>query len=314
MQKYFVRRVILMLPTIIGLTFVVFMAVRLLPGDVINQIVGESGDATPEMREALEERYNLNGNVGVRYVEWSAGLLRGDLGNSIISDRPVTQHLRERVAVTVELGILALIASQLIALPVGIISAVRQDSIVDHLARSLSILLLAVPSFWLALLAITYGFVWFGWTPPLRYAEIWDDPASNIRSLWVPALILGAALSGTLMRLTRSTVIEVLRQDYVRTARAKGLRERSTVLHHVMRNALIPVVTVIGLQVPVVVGGTVVLESIFGLPGLGSFLLDSVQHRDYPAVQGVVLISGTVVILTNLLVDLTYPLLDPRIR
>jgi peptide/nickel transport system permease protein len=314
MQRYFARRVILVMPTLIGLTFVVFMAVRLLPGDVIDQIVGESGTSTPELRRALEEHYNLTGNVVVGYLEWLGGLLKGDLGDSIVSDRPVTQHLRERMAVTVELGLLALVISQFIALPIGIISAIRQDTIVDHITRSLAILMLAVPSFWLGLMAITYGFVWFGWTPPLRYSEFWDNPLSNLGSLWVPALILGAGLSGTVMRLTRSTVLEVLRQDYVRTAWSKGLREREIVLRHVMRNALIPVVTVIGLQVPIVVGGTVVLESIFGLPGLGSFLLDSVQRRDYPAVQGIVLLSGTVVILTNLLVDFTYPIFDPRLR
>jgi len=314
MQRYFARRVVLMLPTLLGLTIVVFMAVRLMPGDVIDQLVGESGTSTPELRRALEERYNLTGNAVTRYLQWVGGLLRGDLGESIVSGRPVTHHLRERMAVTVELGVLALLVSQLIALPVGVISAVRQDTIADHVARSFSILLLAVPSFWLGLMAITYGFVWFGWTPPLRYTEFWDSPGSNLRSLWVPALILGAALSGSVMRMTRSTLLEALRQDYVRTARAKGLHGRIIILRHVMRNALIPVVTVIGLQVPVIVGGTVVLESIFGLPGLGTFLLDSVQRRDYPAIQGVVLLSGTVVVVTNAIVDFTYPILDPRIR
>lgn len=314
MQRYFARRAILVLPTLLGLTLVVFLAVRLLPGDVIDQIVGESGTETPELRQAVEERYNLTGNVVLRYFDWLGGLVQGDLGKSIISDRPVTEHLRERMAVTIELGLLALIISQLIALPVGIISAIRQDTIVDHVARSFSILLLAVPSFWLGLLAITYGFAWFGWTPPLRYVDFREDPASNLRSLWVPALILGAALSGTVMRLTRSTVLEVLRQDYVRTAWSKGLQERQIIVRHVLRNAMIPVVTVIGLQIPIVVGGTVVLESIFGLPGLGTFLLDSVQRRDYPAIQGIVLLSGTLVIVTNLLVDFTYPILDPRMR
>lgn len=314
MQGYLARRGLLVLPTLIGLSFIIFAALRFIPGDAVDQIIGEGGTSTPELRAALEERYGLNGNVVIRYGEWLRDVLTGDLGTSIASDQPVTEHLRSRASVTIELGFLALLASQLIAVPIGIVSAVRQDTIVDHVARSLSILLLAVPSFWLGLLAITYGFAWFEWTPPLAYTDIWDDPLSNLRSLWVPALILGGAMSGSVMRLTRSTVIEVLRQDYVRTARAKGLRERTVIVRHLLRNAMIPVVTAIGLQIPIMVGGTVVLESIFSLPGLGTFLIDSVSRRDYPAVQGVVLLIGTVVVLTNLAIDLSYPIIDPRMK
>jgi peptide/nickel transport system permease protein len=209
---------------------------------------------------------------------------------------------------------MALIISQMISLPVGVISAIRRNTPLDYMARSFAIGLLAVPSFWLALLAIIYGFRWFGWTPPLTYHQLWDDPVANLKTLWLPAIILGGILSGTVMRLTRSTMLEVLRQDYVRTAWAKGLRERVIIIRHCLRNAFIPVITVIGLQVPLLIGGTVVLESIFSIPGMGRFMLDAIQDRDYPVVQGIVLLSATMVVMTNLVVDLTYSLLDPRIR
>jgi peptide/nickel transport system permease protein len=216
--------------------------------------------------------------------------------------------------VNIELAVLALVVSVGLAVPVGILAAVRRDTAADYLARSLAILLLAIPSFWLGLLVITYGFAWFGWVPPLRYKDLWSDPSSNLKTIWVPAVILGAGLSGTLMRITRSTMLEVMGQDYIRTAWAKGLRERSVVYRHGVRNALIPVITVVGLQVPVVLGGSVIVEKIFTLPGIGSYLLDAINLRDYPSVQGVVLITACIVVVTNLVVDLVYTVVDPRIR
>jgi peptide/nickel transport system permease protein len=209
---------------------------------------------------------------------------------------------------------MAMAVSILIAIPIGVLSAVKQDSLIDHLTRSFAILILAIPSFWLGLMVIVYGFAWFGWTPPLRYHDPWQDPIANLQHLIAPALILGAGLSGTVLRLTRTTLLEVLRQDYMRTARAKGLGTVSILVTHAMRNSLIPIITVIGVQIPVIVGGTVVLEKIFSVPGMGSFLLAAVQSRDYPVIQAIVIISATVVILSTLAVDLIYPLIDPRIR
>lgn len=313
MQAYIIRRLLLLIPTLIGISFIVFVSVRFIPGTIVDQLLANT-DATPEIRAQLEEEYNLKGNVVVKYVEWMGDLARFDLGTSAISRRPITEALGERLPATLELGLLGLIIGQMIAIPVGTIAAIRQDTIIDYIARSFAILLLAVPSFWIALLAITYGFNWFEWTPPLRYEKLWVDPVSNLRSVWVPALILGAGLSGSVMRLTRSTMLEVMRQDYVRTAWSKGLRERVVIFRHVLRNAMIPVVTVIGLQIPVLVGGTVILERIFTIPGMGTFLLDSVNQRDYPAVQALVLLSATVIVFATLLVDLTYPLIDPRIK
>lgn len=314
MQRYLLRRVLLLIPTLFGVTVVVFLSVRFLPGDVVDQILGDFGNASPEIRAQLEEQYSLNNSLVTQYVDWMGALFQGDMGTSILSGRTVGSELETRLPATFELGLLALIVSTAIALPVGIISAIRQDSMVDYAARSLAILMLAVPSFWLALMAITYGFIWFGWTPPLNYVELWNDPIDNLRLMWVPAIILGAAVSGTVMRLTRSMMLEAIRQDYVRTAWAKGLRERTIVLRHVLRNAMIPVVTVIGLQVPIIVGGTVILETIFSIPGMGSFLLRAINSRDYPVVQAIVLISAIVVLMANLLTDLTYSVLDPRIR
>ncbi|MCC6388533.1 MAG: ABC transporter permease [Dehalococcoidia bacterium] len=314
MQKYILRRAALLLPTLIGITLVVFLAVRFLPGDVIDQMTGERGSANPEMRRQLEERYSLTGSVGRQYVEWLSDIAAGDLGTSITTNRPVTTDLRQRLPITFQLGTMALLISILVAIPVGILSAVTQDSVWDFLARSLSIGFLAVPSFWMGLLVLTYGFVWFGWVPPLNYRDLWEDPAQNFQIMIAPALILGAGLSGTVMRMTRSMMLEVLRHDFTRTARAKGLSPRVVIIRHALRNAILPVMTIVGLQVSVVVGGTVVLEQLFSIPGLGSLLLTAINTRDYPVVQGIVLLSAVVVVLSNFAVDIAYTLVDPRVR
>jgi len=314
MQQYILRRTVLLLPTLIGITLVVFTAVRFLPGDVIDQMTGERGAASPEVRAKLEEQYRLNGSVPRQYVSWLSDLARGNFGTSITTGRPVSEDLRQRVPITFQLGAMALVISLLIAIPVGILSAVTQDSIWDYLARSLSIGFLAIPSFWMGMLVITYGFVWFGWTPPLNYRDLWDSPSSNFGIMIAPALILGASLSGTVMRMTRSMMLEVLRQDFTRTARAKGLSPLTVIVRHALRNAILPVITIIGLQVSVVVGGTVVLEQIFSIPGMGSLLLSAINVRDYPVVQGIVLLSAVVVVLSNFTIDIAYTVVDPRVR
>jgi peptide/nickel transport system permease protein len=216
--------------------------------------------------------------------------------------------------VTLELGLLALVIAIGIAIPIGVLSAARQDTWADYVSRSAAIGLLAIPGFWLATLVITLPSVWWGWTPPLRYTRLFDDPTKNLSQVIIPAIILGLGLSGGLMRLIRTQMLEVLRQDYVRTAAAKGLSEHSIVLRHALKNAFIPAMTALGLQVSLLISGTVVLESIFVLPGMGRYLLESVQARDYPAVQGLNLLFATVIILSNLMVDLLYGWLDPRVR
>ena len=287
---------------------------RLLPGDIIDQIISDQADPTPEFRASVEERLQLNQGVPQAYAEWLLGVLRMDFGSSFVSERPVTEQLTSRIPVTFQIGIMAMIYSIGIAIPIGVISAVKQDSPIDYLTRSFAIMALAVPSFWAGQMAIVYGFEWFGWTPPLTYESLWESPIDNLKTTWLPAVILGSFLSGSVMRLTRSTMLEVMRQDYVRTARAKGLRERIVVVRHGLRNAVLPVITVIGLQVSVLISGTVVLERIFSLPGMGSFLLFSLERRDYPTVQAIVLLAAALVLTTNLIVDLSYAFIDPRIR
>jgi len=314
MTEYAVRRILLVIPTLIGVTMVVFMAVRFLPGDVVDQIAGDYGAASPEFRAQLTKQYSLDASIPQQYLLWVGKIVRGDMGTSIISARSVRGEILQRLPTTFQLGLMAITVQLLIAIPAGMTAALKQDSGTDYIVRSFSIALLAVPGFWLGLIAITYGYILFGWTPPLRYHPFWENPLEAMRSLWVPALILGGYISAVVMRLLRSTMLEVLRQDYIRTARAKGLAERHVLWRHAARNAAIPVVTIIGLEIPNLIGGTVIMESIFSIPGMGSYLFNSIQTRDYPVVQGVVLLSALVVIVSNLIVDLSYSFIDPRIR
>ncbi|HXF50525.1 MAG TPA: ABC transporter permease [Dehalococcoidia bacterium] len=323
MQRYILRRILLMAPTVVGVTFALFMLIRFIPGDVIQQIAGESAVITPEVRADIEHRLGLDQPWYTQYWAWLFDAVRGDFGESLRSGVPVSEELRHRLPVTLELTTLALMVSLLIALPVGILSAVRQDTWMDYVARSIAIGALAVPVFWLATLVIVLPSVWWKVAPPLKYVDLWDDPWRNLQIMLFPygkfipvgpAVLLGVGLSGTVMRLTRAQMLEVLRQDYIRTAWAKGLRERTVITRHAMKNALIPVVTVVGLQLPFLIGGAVIIESIFSIPGTGRYLLSAIQGLDYTVVQSVVLIIAVAVVVSNLLVDLTYAYLDPRIR
>ena len=312
MHRYLARRLLLIVPTLVGVSVVVFGLVRLLPGDAVTMLLQDYAYARDA--EEMRARLGLDRPVYVQYVEWVGGIVRGDLGTSLRSKAPIAEELAGRIPVTAQLGVLGMLVGLAVAIPVGVLSAVRQDSWSDYLARSVAIGMLAIPSFWLGTLVITLPSVWWGWTPPLRYTGLLDDPAKNLAHVMIPAVILGLALSGALMRLTRAQMLEVLRQDFVRTAAAKGLTERAVVFRHALKNAFIPVLTLLGLQVSVLVSGTVVLESIFVLPGMGRYLLEAVQYRDYPAIQALNLVFATVIILANLVVDLLYGWLDPRVR
>ena len=312
MHVYLARRLLLVIPTLIGVSIIVFLLVRLLPGDAVTMLLQEYAYARDA--DEMRARLGLDRPIYVQYFEWLGGVVRGDLGTSLRSKGSVSEELVARMPVTAELGVLAMIFGLVIAIPIGVISAVRQDTWSDYVGRSTAIGMLAIPAFWLGTLVITLPSVWWGWTPPLRYTRLLDDPLKNLGHVIIPAIILGLALSGSLMRLTRAQMLEVLRQDFVRTASAKGLAEHAVVTRHALKNAFIPVLTLLGLQVSILVGGTVVLESVFVLPGMGRYLLEAVQYRDYPVIQGLNLIFATVIVLANLIVDLLYGWLDPRVR
>jgi len=315
MQRYLARRLLLAIPTLFGVTFVVFLLVRAVPGDVTAYLLGDYGASSPEVKAALKKEYSLDQNPAKQYVIWMGDVLRLDLGESIISGRTVTSELRNRLPVTLQLSLMAIFFSLFIALPVGITSAIRQDTAADYIGRSIAISALALPGFWVGLLLITMAGRYFAWgVPPKSYIPLTENPLGNVRMLAMPALILGAALSGSVMRFTRSAMLETLRQDYVRTAWAKGLRERTIIVRHVMRNALIPVVTVVGLQLPILVGGSVIIEQVYSIPGMGRYYITSVNSLDYPVIQAINLIVATVVVFANIAVDVTYSILDPRIR
>jgi peptide/nickel transport system permease protein len=324
MRQYIFKRLLLAIPTLIGVSLIVFFMVRVIPGDIVDQIAGDS-PPTPEFRAQIERELGLDKPVMQQYISWLGGVVTLDFGNSLRSNTPVAELLRNKLPVTIEMSVLALVISLLIAVPVGIISAIRQDTPVDYAARSTAIGFLAIPTFWLGTLVIVYASVWFNAATPVpqEYEEFWQNPFGNLEYLLFPfgyfipvgpAVILGISLSGTVMRLMRAQMLEVLRQDYVRTAWAKGLRERTVVSSHALKNALIPVVTVIGLQLPILISGSVVVESIYNVPGMGQQFFLSIGTRDYTVVQSIALIVAVVVVLSNLIVDITYAYIDPRIR
>jgi peptide/nickel transport system permease protein len=313
MSRYLLRRLVLLVPTLVGVSVVVFILVRLLPGDAVTLQL-QDAKATAADEAALRSQLGLDQPVVLQYVDWLGNMLRGDLGRSFRSHQAITTELAARIPVTAELGLIALVIAALVATTVGVISAIRQDTWADYTGRSVAIGLLAIPGFWLGTLVVTLPSVWWHWTPPLQYTRLEVDPGKNLSIVIIPAVILGLGLSGGLMRLIRTQMLEVLRQDFIRTAAAKGLAEHAVVVRHALKNAFIPALTVLGLQLALLVSGTVVLESIFVLPGMGRYLLEAVQSRDYPAIQGLNLLFAAVIVFANLVVDLLYGWLDPRVR
>jgi len=311
--RYVLQRILLVVPVLLGVTLITFFAMRVLPGDLAQTQLGES--ATPQALEAFRNEHGLNDPLITQYVRWVGDLARFDLGDSLRGrDQSVLAEIGNRLPVTLELALISLFFSLLIAFPAGIISAVKQDTVADYAARILSVSGLAIPSFVIGSMMITLPAIWWGWIPPIRYTPFLSDPIANVSQFILPGMALGAGLAGSVTRMIRSQLLEVLRQDYVRTARAKGLSGKVIIYRHAMRNALIPVLTVIGLQLGVLLGGTIIIESIFALPGLGRLMVESVNLRDYPTIQGVVVLMSFMYVLVNLLVDLSYAWLDPRIR
>ena len=331
MRAYLIRRLLLLIPTMFIASLIIFLIIRLIPGDIIDSMVaqqavgGGGGGASALSRAALEKALGMDVSIPVQYGRWIgvipgadgsfSGVFQGDLGNSLWQENlPVTELISEKLPVTFELGLMAFIIAQLIALPIGVYSALRQDTWGDYIARSFAIMCIAVPGFWLATMVIVFPSIWWGYSPPLMLIPFTEDPIGNLRMFVVPAVILGMAISGSTMRMTRTMMLEVLRQDYIRTAWAKGLRERVVVIRHTLKNALIPVITIIGIQLPILVGGTVIIEQIFMLPGMGLLIIGATLNRDYALVSGVMFIFAIALLLINLMIDLTYGFLDPRIH
>ncbi len=315
MRAYIIRRILLTIPTVFLVSIIVFFMIRLIPGSVVDIMLSEMVYYDSLTREMVEKELGLDVPIHIQYVRWIGKiLLRGDLGVSFYSRTPVLERILARLPITLELGILGLIISQLIALPIGVYSALRHDTWGDYLARSLAIGAVAVPSFWLGTLVVVLPSIWWGYSPPVAMIRFTKDPIGHLNMFLIPAIVLGLGLSGKVMRMTRAMMLEVLRQDYIRTAWAKGLKERVVVIRHALKNALIPVVSMIGLQLSVLVGGTIIIEQIFGLPGLGRLIVQSTLRRDYMVVSGTMLFFGLGMTLVNLIVDLTYSFFDPRIR
>ncbi len=314
MQRYVVGRLLLMIPTLLGVAILTFLLMRVVPGDVVALRYSQAGAVPQEIIDRERTLLGLDKPIEQQFADWMVQVVRLDFGQSLWTDRPVTEEIGARLGITLELSILAAIIATCIALPLGILAAVRQDTWVDYVIRVVSIGGLALPSFWLGILMILGLVVVFHWAPPLVFVPIWEDPIANLGQLIWPALAVGYRYSAVATRMTRSSVLEVMREDYVRTARAKGLREVWVVVRHAVRNSLLPVITVISLEFAFLFGGLVVTEQVFNVNGLGKLLVDAVAHRDYPLIQALVLIFSFVFVFMNFVVDMLYGVLDPRIR
>lgn len=318
MYAYITRRILLFVPTILLSTMLVFALFWIVPGDAAMMILtgeeGDGGKVTQDDLDRLQHELGLDRPVYVQYGDWLWHILQGDFGDSVWYGTPVLVDLKGRFFITLELALFAIILAFIAAVPLGILSAVKQDSFLDHLSRMLALVGIALPSFWLGILVI-YALAYFvGWLPPLGYATLWGDPLTNLQQLIFPALVLAFHDMAFTARVARSAMLEVMREDYMRTARSKGLREWTVVGRHALKNALLPVVTVSGYQFGRLLGGTIIIESVFVIPGVGRYLIDAIIHRDFMVVQGVVLMAAAVVLFLNLVIDLLYGVLDPRIR
>jgi peptide/nickel transport system permease protein len=314
MLVYFFRQVLLAIPALLGVILITFVLMRAVPGDVVTNLVGLEGNVSPERMEEMRRMFGLDLPIHVQFGQWFGAVLQGDLGSSLRTSRPIVQDLLLRFPVTLELTFLSLLIALVIAIPLGIIAAVRRGTVVDFLVSVFALLGLSIPGFFLGILLILLFSLKLGMLPPAGYVSVQDSLLENLKNMILPSLSLGLVLAAAITRIVRSSMLEVLNRDYIRTARAKGLAERVVTYRHALRNALIPVITVVGLQFGTLLGGAVIIEQVFSLPGVGRFALEGINLRDYPVVQGAVLLIAAAFILVNLLVDVIYSLIDPRIR
>lgn len=314
MLRYVVRRLVLLVPTLVGSTVVVFLLVRLVPGTVVDQLIGAHAATNPEGEARLRAYFGLDRPLSVQYVDWLSRVVRGDLGTSFRTGQPVLELVLKHLAVSLELAFFAVLFATVIGVPIGVLAAVRRHAFLDSLLRFFSLVGLSMPVFWQATMMVLILSRLFRWSPPLHWSDPLSDPVGNAQMMILPALALATVSAAVIMRMTRNTVLEVLSQDYVRTARAKGLAESTVLIRHALRNAFLPTLTVIGLQFGYLIGGVVVVEEVFTLPGAGRLILNAIYERDYPVLQGGVLMIALTFMLVNLVVDLCYAVLDPRIR
>jgi len=317
-QRYVLRRLLMAIPTIFGITVLIFIAMRVLPGDPIAQITNEGQGGTYALTQdditAARASLGLDRPLPQQYLHWVSDVMRGDFGHSFWNKEPIRAVIVRRGAITLEYALLAVFFSWVIGVPLGILSATRRNSWLDNIVRVFMTMFLAIPAFWIGLMIVLFTVLVFTWRPPLTITQLWDDPGKNLQMVLGPALALGVGLAAALARMTRSTVLESLGEDYVRTARAKGVRETLVISRHVFRNALLPVITTSGAAMGALLGGAVATETAFGVPGLGNYLVQALSKRDWIVIQNLVLIYAVIFTLINLIVDLSYGLIDPRIR
>ena len=311
--RYIVHRLVLLIPTLVGVCILAFVLVRLAPGNVVTSLYALEG-LTSAQRHSLEHTFGLDRPAYIQFALWFGDVVRGNLGVSLISNRPILPDIVTRLPATIELALASVMMATLIGVPAGVLSAARRGSLADFLARQGALVSLAMARFWVALLLILLFAVFLHWLPSGGFTALFVDPAANLQHLILPLVTLSTALAAVIARMARSSMLDVLEQDYVRTARAKGVPTRTILYRHAFRNAVIPVLTIIGLQTGELLGGAIVVETIFAWPGIGSMTLQAIQSRDYPAVQGLVLVNGTLFALANLAVDLLYAAIDPRVE
>ncbi|HUP35290.1 MAG TPA: ABC transporter permease [Candidatus Limnocylindria bacterium] len=316
MRTYILKRLLLIVPTLLGVAAIVFLIMRVIPGDVALMILGgdDGGQINQQQVDALRSQLGLDQPLIVQFGTWLWGVVRFDFGDSLWTGQPIAHELAIRLPLSLQLALMATFVSVLIAIPLGTLAAVRQDTWVDYVVRVVSIGGLAIPSFWIGILCILFLVIYFGWGPPLEFTPPWVDPWVNLQMMVWPVVTVGYRYAAVTTRMTRSTVLEVLREDYIRTAWAKGLRERVVVMRHALKNSMLPVITLIGTEFAFLIGGLVVTETVFTLNGIGRFVVEAVAHRDYPVVQALVFLIAFSFVIVNLLVDLTYAWFDPRIR
>jgi peptide/nickel transport system permease protein len=312
--SFIVKRLLLSIPALFVVSILIFGSVRIIPGDICLLILQTEEAVTPEQCDAVYERLGLDQPAVKQYFSWIGGILQGDFGKSMRSQNPVFSEIRHRLDLTFQLSVFSALFAGFLAIPIGVYSALKQNKPQDYALRLITIGWLSMPSFWVATMLVTFPARWWGYSTPIGFSNFWESPGTNLEQLYLPAFALGLALSASLARLTRSSMLEVLRQDYIRTARAKGLTERVVLSKHALKNAMLPVITLFGLQLGTLMGGTIVIESIFALPGLGTLLLSAVTFRDYTIIQGVVMFFAIMIVLINLMVDLSYAWFDPRVR